>query len=108
MRGIVEASVDEITMLSPEKFYQMERRAAQATGLFTAFFGGLLLRLSGDFLQLPPVRAASFAGQNLPDSETRKAKPEPDSSDEEMDDDTAEECKLSVTHFFETFEMLFV
>jgi hypothetical protein len=86
-------------MLSPEKFFQIERRAAQGTGLFSAFFGGLLVRLSGDFLQLPPVRAASFAGHNMPDSETKKAKPEPDSSDDEMDDETAEERKLGVTHF---------
>ena len=60
-RGKEETSIDEISMLSPDRFSQIERHAAQGTGCFNLFFGGLFVRLSGDFLQLPPVRASSFA-----------------------------------------------
>ena len=51
-----EASVDEVSMLAAERLAQMNARAQQATGHTHCCFGDLLVRLSGDFLQLPPVR----------------------------------------------------
>ena len=63
--GKVEASIDEISMLAPERFYQINERAKQGTGQPTKFMGGLKLRLNGDFMQLPPVNASSFATGGL-------------------------------------------
>ena len=60
--GVFEASIDEISMLGPQKFYQIDSRAKSATNVLHLIMGGLKLRLSGDFLQLPPVKAGSFAG----------------------------------------------
>ena len=60
LRGKKEASIDEMSMLSPERLFQIDRRAAEAAGL-SGFFGNLLVRLSGDFLQLPPVRSGTLA-----------------------------------------------
>lgn len=61
LKDKVEASIDEISMLAPERFYQINERAKQGTGHSNKFMGGLKLRLNGDFMQLPPVNASSFA-----------------------------------------------
>ena len=61
VEGVHEASIDEISMLSPQKFHQIDSRARSATNKLHLFMGGLKLRLSGDFLQLPPVKAGTFA-----------------------------------------------
>ena len=60
--GVEEASIDEISMLGPQRLYQIDGRARSATNMLHLFMGGLELRLSGDFMQLPPVKAGSFAG----------------------------------------------
>ena len=65
LKGKREASIDEISMLSPERLFQIDRRASDATGL-KSFFGNLLVRLSGDFLQLPPVRSSTLASSTAP------------------------------------------
>ncbi len=38
----------------------------------TSFMGGLKTRLSGDFLQMPPVQAAGFASPEIEDEATTK------------------------------------
>jgi len=70
--GIIEATIDEISMLGPQKLFQIENRAKWATNLFHLFMGALKLRLSGDFLQLPPVNSAGFAGPSLDDEGNEK------------------------------------
>ena len=62
LRGVHEASIDEISMLGPQKFYQIDARARSGSNKHHLFMGGYKLRLSGDFLQLPPVKSGSFAG----------------------------------------------
>jgi len=63
--GVHEASIDEISMLGLQRLYQIDSRARSSTNLLHLFMGGLKLRLSGDFLQLPPVLSTSFAGPSL-------------------------------------------
>ena len=67
----MEASIDEISMLAPERFYQINERATQGTGLATKFMGGLKLRMNGDFMQLPPVNAGSFASDGVSDEKLK-------------------------------------
>ena len=38
--GVHEASIDEISMLGPQTFYQIDSRARQATNLLRLFMGG--------------------------------------------------------------------
>ena len=78
-------------MLSPERLFQIDRRAADATGV-KSFFGNLLVRLSGDFLQLPPVRSSTLASSAaLPRTSTSRLDHESD--DSSGDDQTSEERK---------------
>ena len=74
--GVQEASIDEISMLGPQKFYQIDARARSGSNKHHLFMGGYKLRLSGDFLQLPPVKAGSFAGpsEDNPAERAGKAK----------------------------------
>ena len=52
--------IDEISMLQPNLFYQIEVRSRTATGVVDATFGSLATLLLGDFLQLPPVDGPSL------------------------------------------------
>ena len=56
-----EARLDEISELGPLKFFQIERCARAATNQLHWIMNGLKLQFSGDFMQLPPVRAGSFS-----------------------------------------------
>ena len=47
--------IDEMSMLLPNNFYQLEVRSRTAMRDATKRFGGLATLLGGDFLQLPPV-----------------------------------------------------
>ena len=69
LEGVHEASIDEISMLGPQKFFQIDSRAKSATNQLHLFMGGLKLSLSRDFMQLPPVKAASFAGPHMEQDE---------------------------------------
>ena len=60
-----ESSLDELSMCAPERYWQINCRAQQALGS-DAIMGGLKDRLSGDFLQLPPVDSSSFAQCSMP------------------------------------------
>ncbi len=53
--------IDEISMVMPNNFYQVEVRSRTATGNIEERFGGLATELCGDFLQLPPVDGPSLA-----------------------------------------------
>ena len=53
--------IDEIPMLSPEQLHQTNVRVQQATRQAQRLFGGLLIVMSGDFLQLPPLERGSLA-----------------------------------------------
>ena len=89
LKGKHEASIDEISMLSSEKFFQIDRRAVDATGS-ASFFGNLLVRLSGDFLQLPPVRASTLA-ESLAPTGASTGKGDHDAGDSSGDEATSEE-----------------
>ena len=91
LKGKREASIDEISMLSPERLFQIDHRAAEATGL-SSFFGNLLVRLSGDFLQLPPVRSSTLASSTAP-PRASTSKNDHESGDSSGDDATSEERK---------------
>lgn len=52
--------IDEISMLQPNLFYQIEVRSRTATGTISEKFGSLATFLLGDFLQLPPVDGPSL------------------------------------------------
>ena len=52
--GVQEASIDEISMLGPQKFYQIDARARSASNKHHLFMGGYKLRLSGDFCSYLP------------------------------------------------------
>ena len=78
-------------MLSPERLFQIDRRAAEAAGL-SGFFGNLLVRLSGDFLQLPPVRSGTLAS-SAASPPTSTSKVDHDLDDSSGDDQAAEERK---------------
>ena len=54
-------NIDELSMLGPNKFYQLDQRTRQATMRFEATMGGLATNCSVDFLQLPPVDTPSTA-----------------------------------------------
>ena len=54
-------NIDEISMLGPDKFHQMDIRVRQATMRFEETLGGLATNGSVDFFQLPPVDAPSIA-----------------------------------------------
>ena len=97
-------------MLSPQKFFQVVSRAKSATGLLHLLMGGLKLRLSRDFLQLPPVQSGSFAGPCLeaasssakrssrpPKSSTKKV--EAIAMDSEEDDESKEERRCGLDTF---------
>ena len=69
-------------MKSPEKLYQNNCRAQQVMDKKDAFMGGLKVRLAGDFLQLPPVKQSSLAGEPQ-DSEMLKGHAEAEDVDEQ-------------------------
>ena len=54
-------NIDEISMLAPNKFYQIDHRARLATMKFEETMGGLATNACVDFLQLPPVDSPSIA-----------------------------------------------
>ena len=111
LRGKEEATIDEISMLPPDKFYQIICRAAQGMNQHAVFMGVLKLRLSGEFLQLPPVRSSSFAApketSSVPSTSApvkRRSPPvkqacEESKQDSDEDDDAAEERRLGVQKF---------
>jgi len=53
--------VDEISVMTPGGFYQLEARSRTARNQPDLRFGDLLTFLCGDFLQLPPVDVPSLA-----------------------------------------------
>jgi hypothetical protein len=53
--------IDEISMLSAENFCRGEFRSRQVKNNPELEWGGLSLEAAGDFMQLPPVKAASLA-----------------------------------------------
>lgn len=48
--------IDEVSMLDPELFGKFDELARKIRGCHNKLFGGIQLILSGDFLQLPPVK----------------------------------------------------
>ena len=48
-------AIDEISVVSPDKFYQIDMRSRVATKRENEIMGGLATNISGDFLQLPPI-----------------------------------------------------
>ena len=111
LRGKEEATIDEISMLPPDKFYQIICRAAQGMNQHALFMGGLKLRLSGVFLKLPPVRSSSFVvpkeTSSVPSTSApvkRRSPPvkqacEESKQDSDEDEDAAEERRLGVQKF---------
>ena len=78
--------IDEVSMVSPDQLLQVDVRVRQATQCPDFRFGRLLTVLSGDFLQLPPVKKLTLAtpvdkAGFVPVS--KKAKADDDSDDEE-------------------------
>ena len=53
--------LDEISMVAPDQLCESDIRLRQAKEKPDTKFGGLLTLLSGDFLQLPPVRKQTLA-----------------------------------------------
>ena len=70
-KDVKAQAVDEISMVMPHNFYQMEVRSRTATAALHEPFGGLGTLLGGDFLQLPPVDGPSLA---LPWTEIEKVR----------------------------------
>ena len=111
LRGKEEAIIDEISMLPPEFLYQIICRAAQGMNQHALFMGGLNLRLSGDFLQLPPVRSSSFAAPKETSSVPSTSAPvkrrspsvqqacEESKQDSDEDEGAAEERRQGVQSF---------
>ena len=61
--------IDEMSMLSPLRLYQIDRRLREAKPEFAqCMFGGMSVVLMGDYAQLPPVMDKSLFEQVLPDS----------------------------------------
>ena len=52
---VVQAFVDEVSMVSADQFLQCDVRLRQAKLKPFAKFGNLAMNICGDFLQLPPV-----------------------------------------------------
>ena len=57
----VAAALDELSILTPQSFFQIDCRSREATEQPHASFGGLLMLACVDFLQLPPVDKPSIA-----------------------------------------------
>jgi hypothetical protein len=56
-------SIDEFSMLTPQGNYQVDGRSRTAKDKCDVPYGGLATILTGDFLQLPPVRRPSLASK---------------------------------------------
>jgi len=72
IQGKEELSIDEISMLATERLHHIDCRARSASGRTNLLMGGLKLRLSGDFMQLPPVNAAGFSSPPIDDETGQK------------------------------------
>jgi hypothetical protein len=59
----VAHSIDEFSMLTPQSNYQVDCRSRTAKNKVHLTYGGLATILTGDFLQLPPVRRPSLASK---------------------------------------------
>ena len=55
-KGVWQIIIDEVSMLSAKNFFKIEKRLRHLSDS-TKSFGGLDLIVSGDFFQLPPVKA---------------------------------------------------
>ena len=64
LKCIVGQVIDEMSMLTPQQNYQIDYRCkeGQAGGFNDTYpYGGIGTTLSGDFMQMPPVRKAGLA-----------------------------------------------
>ena len=84
LKYIVGQVIDEMSMLTPQQNYQIDYRCkeGQAGGYNDLYaYGGIGTTLSGDFMQMPPVRKAGLA-KEIPLVEGKQ--PQPDEDQEDM------------------------
>ena len=96
IKGKEELSLDEISMLATERLHHIDCRAREATGKISLLMGGLKLRLSGDFMQLPPVNAAGFSSPALDDEGCQKLETKGKSDRPGQNDDLKGERKAGL------------